>query len=63
MKFRLTFKTNDVVDGSPADMTNEAYSETEREIASTLVDKYVKYGEYITIEFDTINQTATVVKI
>ena len=62
MKFRLTFKTNDVVDGSPADMNNEAYSETEREIASTLVNKYVKYDEYITIEFDTTNQTANVVK-
>lgn len=63
MIFTLTFKTNDVVDGSPADLSNEAYSEEQREEASALVEKFVRYKEYINIEFNTETKTATVVPL
>lgn len=63
MIFTLSFKTPDVVDGSPADQTNEAYSEEQREEAAAVVEKFVRYKEYITIEFNTETKTATVVPL
>lgn len=69
MKFRVTFKTPDAVD--------EAFNEAEayaREIMpleeidakvvqpmSDVVNRFVKYNELVTIEFDTVNKTAIVV--
>lgn len=61
MIFTLTFKTNDVTDGSPADLCNEAYSEEQREEAAALVEKFVEHKEYISIEFNTETKTALVV--
>jgi hypothetical protein len=57
MKFTLTFKTPgvlDVVDELPEDQVN---------VALTLADKFVKWDEYVKIEFDTVAQTATVLKV
>jgi hypothetical protein len=57
MKFTLTFKTPgvlDVIDELPEDQVN---------VALTLADKFVKWDEYVKIEFDTVAQTATVLKV
>ena len=77
MKFCLTFKTPDVVDeqqlkedialscagpdvgpDEDCDYCNEKLEEQK-----TLIDQFVKYGEVVVIEFDTVNKTATVVKV
>lgn len=58
MKFRLTFKTPDVLE-----QIKEQLPDPEAEPAfRRLADKYVKFAEYITVEFDTITQTAVVVR-
>ncbi len=56
MKFRVTFKTPDAVDYA----VDEYGLEHKDEIKET-ARKFVTYGEYITVEFDTETQTATVV--
>ena len=52
MKIQLTFKTPDVED---------QLSPEELEEARPLLDKFMEYGEYITVEFDT--ETGTCVGI
>lgn len=54
MKFRLTFKTPDVVDQLDCD-------ESKIEDCVKVVDMWTEYGEYITVEFDTEELTAKVV--
>lgn len=56
MKFILMFKTPDVLDQLDA-----VPEDVGVEIART-VARYVKYGEYIRVEFDTETQTATVLE-
>lgn len=64
MKFSLTFKTPDVLSGSPADVSNVDESKwPDYDAAKTVVNKFIKYEEYITIEFDTEKATATVVPL
>ncbi len=56
MKFTLTFKTPDVMD-----VLGERFSdEGEREEALTFASKFVRWSEYVDIEFDTNAQTARV---
>lgn len=52
--FRLCFKTPDVLD-----LIEDEVPEEEREAAKAFAEKYVKYGEYITVEFDPEKKTAT----
>lgn len=54
MKFHLTFKTPDVTD----QLENMNYDD--KKIATEFANKFLEYGEYITIEFDTIEKTAKV---
>lgn len=54
MVFSLTFKTPDVID-------QLAMNEEDLELAKETVEKFVEYGEYITIQFDTEEQSATVI--
>ena len=74
MKFQLTFKSPDAVDipylvrqemhrrGKALHEDNEEEAaQVEYEISS-VIDRFVQYGEYVTIEIDTDNNTATVVK-
>lgn len=63
MKFRLTFKTPDVAYEVFREMriNNETYENQAN--AEDLVRRYVKYGELITIEFDTETRTAKVVPV
>lgn len=76
MKFRITFKTPDVVEDSISEFSYGSLSEEfgpnhpdfdeQREIMEdelhNIISKWVKYGEMITIEFDTVAKTATVVE-
>lgn len=54
MKVQLTFKTPDVAD---------QLSKEEMQEFGTLIRKFVKYNEYVTIEFDSETQTVSVVDI
>lgn len=54
MKFQLTFKMPDVLD----QIEFRAPEDTEK--AKKLAEKYVRMGEYITVEFDTDAETAVV---
>ena len=51
MKFTLSFKTPDVFD--ELEMSAEDF-----EYAKDFAEKYVRWGECITIEFDTVAKTA-----
>ena len=73
MKFKVTFKSPDAVYQSTVDAASDAahhiIDDEERDQAMSDIrtdlmdfsDKWVRYGEYITIEFDTDNKTATVI--
>jgi radical SAM superfamily enzyme with C-terminal helix-hairpin-helix motif len=71
MKIQLTFKTPDVVDRALSeycvrppynDVSEEDAErlETEYKTAKRVIEKFVDYGEYVTIEIDTEAQTARV---
>jgi hypothetical protein len=67
MKFRVTFKTPNAVEygllssGAPEDGMGHLDREDEDVRACfALAKKFVQYDEYVTIEFDTSTQTATV---
>jgi len=77
MKIRITFKDPDGVDVSLEDWLNswalEKLSGESEELKEIMIEKksdeikekirpWVEYGEYITIEFDLDEQTASVVK-
>lgn len=76
MKFQVTFKDPDVVDdacddaGKESAATVASLSESERaDLAESRADEFkaltrrwCRYGEYVTIEFDTEAETASVVR-
>lgn len=76
MKLQITFKTPNAIDDTLDELQCcngpnfcPNYScpnceETDDKIykARELLEQYIKYGELITIEFDTENGTATVIK-
>lgn len=55
LKIRLDFKTPDVADSELEDL-----SEEDRNAAEEAISKYVKYGEYVSIEVDVRTGTAKV---
>ena len=55
MKFTLTFKTPDVLD--------QLEGELEETKAREFADHWIKYGEYVTIDFDTTTETVEVRKV
>jgi len=75
MKFSVTFKDPDVVHDAIRDAVKEEVAaldgldeferknlvETRVEKVSDILDKWITYGEYVTIEFDTDAKIATVV--
>jgi hypothetical protein len=72
MKVRVTFKTPDAVDRALEDAAPDGYcdpsvAETPEvegmAAAKELIGKFVKWGELVTIEFDTAAGTATVVPV
>ena len=54
MKFSLTFKTPDVVDQL------DDLDDKKRNDAKNFLEKWIEYGEYVTIDFDTKLTTAKV---
>lgn len=71
MKFTITFKTPDAVDEAVQEYLSvhepdEGWTETEEceveeELRGTF-EEFIKFGEYVTIEFDTETRSATVLK-
>lgn len=61
MNFQLTFKTPDVLDQLREEVEGEDREEEQMEAAQDVIKKFLRYGESITVEFDTKTQTATVV--
>jgi len=57
MIFRISMKTPDAADRALEDM-----DEDEKYEASKLLEKFLKYGEYVTLEFDTETQTCKVLE-
>lgn len=58
-KIKVTFKTPDAVE----DAVKNFNGDWGVEIDTSVFDKFVKYNEYVTIEFDTETQTATVLEV
>lgn len=71
MTFRVTFKTPDSIDVAFNDaeayareiMPLEDIDEKVVQPMSEVVNRFVKYNELVTIEFDTIAKTAVVVPV
>lgn len=55
MKFTVSFKNPDAVDYALQEM-----NEDERREASRTINKFIEYGEYANIQFDTEKGTAVV---
>ena len=58
MKVRLSFKTSDV-----ADYALEGLDDDERAEAEAAIEKFVEYGECLTVEIDTEAGTCVGVKV
>lgn len=58
MKFILTFKTPDVLD----QIEMENYSQLEMNAMKPVINKFIEFGEYISVQFDTEEMTATVLE-
>jgi hypothetical protein len=69
MKIRVMFKTPDAVERAIDDVVDadDALDDEDRALLKTQADNFicgfVRYGELITIEFDTEAETATVVPV
>jgi len=65
MTIRVTFKTPDAVSYALDRVLdcNDPEEFEQAEVAQKAIDKFVRYGEYITVEFDTDKGTATVVPV
>ena len=64
MKFTLTFKTPDLIDQVQSE-DGENYTwlaEEEQKPIEAIFKKFIKYGEYCSIKFDTDTMTATVLE-
>lgn len=59
MKFQVTFKTPDAVQYA----LDELPAGADWESAQKVLDKFVRYNEYVRIEFDTETNTATVLPV
>ena len=57
MKVRITFKTPDVLDAAIQDLTKE-----EQEEVQSVAEKFMDYGDYLTVEFDTKAKTCVVIE-
>jgi len=66
MRIKITFKTPDAVDyvlNSRVCMENPEKSVELMEEAMNTINQFVKYGEVISVEFDTETNTARVIPI
>lgn len=58
MKFTVSFKTPDALDDVLVD-----YSHADHQVMREVGEKFIQYGEYLNVEFDTEKQTATVLPV
>lgn len=58
MKFEVMFKTPDAVDFGVSDLDEE-----QQAAAKQFAANWVRYGELVTIQFDTVEETAKVVEV
>ena len=59
MKIKITFKNPDAISEALRDIEDENQQEQLRDE----IGAYVKYGEYVTLEFDTVTKEMTVKKV
>ena len=59
MKIQLTFKTPDVVDYALECIEDE----DQRHELESVIEKFVEYGEYVSIEIDSETKTARVLEV
>lgn len=59
MKFKVSFKTPDAITDALGNVEDEDNYDQALEFAR----KFVKYDEYLTVEFDTDANTCTVLKV
>lgn len=67
MKVHVTFKTPDALDmaldeACLNDYGNDQSVEDIKDEARQICEKWIKYGEYVTLEIDTTQGTATVLE-
>jgi len=58
MKVRVTFKMPDVMEQAYEGLTQQEVNTVRR-----VAEKFIEYGEYVTVEFDTDKGTARVVPL
>ncbi|MHC4649006.1 MAG: hypothetical protein ACYTBJ_26425 [Planctomycetota bacterium] len=58
MKITVTFKTPDVLEYALEDVPEE-----DRDMVEDKCRRWVKHGEYVTIQIDIENDTATVIEV
>jgi len=65
MKVRLTFKTPDVADYALQELEEDQMFDDENQKfdVEAAIEKYVKNGEYLSVEIDTLSGTATVIPV
>ncbi len=65
MKIQLTFKTPDVVDYAIRDLEEDQIfvDEGQKLCVEEALKKYVKHGEYLSVEIDTAAGTARVLPV
>lgn len=59
MKIIVTFKTPDAVSDAIGD---SPMSPENKKIFTKLTEKFVKWGEYVDLEFDTVDETVKVLE-
>ena len=65
MKFQLTFKSPDAISEAVYDLRKKypaMHKDDINELVYNTASEYVRYGEYITVEFDTETNEAVLIK-
>ena len=60
MEIQICFKTNDVVDSLFYD--NDNFTQDEQDEIKEKLKKWITWGEYVTLSYDTEKDTLTVMK-
>lgn len=60
MKFQVTFKTPDAVEES---LQDENLSEAQLTKLAGFCSKWIEWGEYIRVEFDTVKGTCKILEV
>ena len=67
MKFKITFKTPEATQWTMLDIEKQSLSRYDKNNllldAKTLVEEYIQYDEYVTLEFDTETKSVQVMKV